>query len=194
MRCFVSLVKEFKLNRKKVLVVDDSEVSLKALRQLSADTETQALAFFEARSGEAGLSLHETEGPFDYAFVDVHLPGISGFKMLERMREADTDAYARMQVFMMCSDGPGEEHSHDEAHGHDDACASLYTTWLVKPVDTALLRRYLLSDVRLRALVETGRDDPSEEAQLAAILRDAEHLSEKEIQALEYLVANVDSN
>lgn len=176
------------MTRKRVLIVDDSDISLKQLRSLAEHESVDTLEFFEADSGEAGLALVEREGPFSYALVDVHLPGISGFKMLKEMRSRDPDSYAQMQVFMMCSDGPDTDHSHEESHDHSDACESLYQSWLFKPIDIELMRRYLVSDARMRSLIDQNKGTKLHHDSLRTLFEDAHHLTEKQIRALEYLV------
>ena len=179
------------MTRKKVLIVDDSDIALKQLRQLSEHESIETLEFFEATSGEEGLELTRSVGPFSYALVDVHLPGISGFKMLAEMRSQDPASFSEMQVFMMCSDGPESDHSHDESHDHSDACDSLYQSWLFKPIDIELIRRYLVSDARMRSLLDEHKGTKLHEDSLRVLFEDADHLTEKQIQALEYLVSSL---
>ncbi len=171
-----------------VLVVDDSDISRKELRQLIRREGVEALELHEAESGEAGVELYKDLGPFSYALVDVHLPGISGFGMLEKIRDLDPQGFSQMLVFMMCSDGPESEHSHDASHHHDDACESLYASWLLKPVDVELLRRYLVSDARMRTLVGSGEGTALPQDSLRTLFEDSEHLTEKQLDALEQLL------
>ena len=174
--------------RRKVLIVDDSTISLNHMKLLANEVSTKALDFTMAESGEEALKLVSADGPFHYAFVDVHLPGISGFKMLETMRANDPGAYEDMRVFMMCSDGPNSDHGHEESHDHSDACDSLYLSWLVKPIDIELIRRFLLSDVQIQSLAATGSVTSKHGDIRETLFADKDHLTEKQIQALEYLV------
>ena len=174
-----------------VLVVDDSDISRKELRQLIRREGVEALELHEAESGEAGVELYKNLGPFSYALVDVHLPGISGFGMLEKIRDLDPQGFSQMLVFMMCSDGPDSEHSHDASHHHDDACESLYASWLLKPVDVELLRRFLVSDARMRTLVGSGEGTALPQDSLRTLFEDSEHLTEKQLDALEHLLKSL---
>jgi len=180
--------KGFNVTRRKVLIVDDSAISLGHMKQLADEDSSQTLDFVMAESGEEALEFVSTDGPFHYAFVDVHLPGMSGFKMLETMRASDPEAYEDMRVFMMCSDGPNSDHGHDESHDHSDACDSLYLSWLVKPIDIALIRRFLLSDVQIQSLAEADPESSEHRNIREKLFADKDHLTEKQIQALEYLV------
>ena len=108
--------------------------------------------------------------------------------MLKEMRSRDPDSYAQMQVFMMCSDGPDTDHSHEGSHDHSDACESLYQSWLFKPIDIELMRRYLVSDARMRSLIDQNKGTQLHHDSLRTLFEDADHLTEKQIRALEYLV------
>ena len=176
------------MKKHQVLVVDDSDISRKELRQLISREGLEALQLHEAESGEAGVELYRNLGPFSYAFVDVHLPGMSGFGMLEKIRDIDPEGFAQMLAFMMCSDGPDSDHSHDASHHHDDACESLYTSWLVKPVDVDLLRRFLVGDARMRTLLESGEGTDLPQDSLRTLFEGSEHLTEKQLEALEHLI------
>ena len=176
------------IEKHQVLVVDDSDISRKELRQLNRRGGDEALQLHEADSGEAGLELYQKLGPFSYALVDVHLPGISGFGMLEKIRDLDPQGFSEMLVFMMCSDGPDSDHSHDKSHHHDDACESLYASWLLKPVDVELLRRFLVSDARMRTLIGSRGGTALPQDSLRTLFEDSEHLTKKQLEALEHLL------
>ena len=55
---------------------------------------------------------------------------------------------------MICGDEPDHGHGHNESHVRSDACASLYLSWLVKPIDIARVLRFLASDTRMRAMID----------------------------------------
>ena len=58
----------------------------------------------EAETGEEGLELFQNNSDILYAVVDVHLPGIDGFEMLNACRKHDPERFDRLTVFMSCSD------------------------------------------------------------------------------------------
>ncbi len=69
----------------RVLIIDDEEIVLDVCREiLEGDNYTVATA----PDGAQGLSLAEEFGP-DVVFVDLKMPGLSGFEVLERLRTRD---------------------------------------------------------------------------------------------------------
>src|SRR4030067_2943879 len=69
----------------RVLIIDDEEIVLDVCREiLEGDNYTVATA----PDGAQGLSLAEEFGP-DVVFVDLKMPGLSGFEVLERLRPRD---------------------------------------------------------------------------------------------------------
>jgi signal transduction histidine kinase/CheY-like chemotaxis protein len=69
-------------SREKVLLVDDDEVSRYLLKGLLNDTR---FAVIEADNGAEGLHLAHQE-QLRAIFLDLELPGLSGFEVLERLR------------------------------------------------------------------------------------------------------------
>ena len=67
----------------RVLVIDDEP----DVRRIIADTlADEGFGVDVAGSGEDGLELLRGE-PFDLAYVDINLPGLSGFEVLETIRD-----------------------------------------------------------------------------------------------------------
>ncbi len=71
-------------DKKKVLVVEDDESTLKALRLALEDA---GLAVLEARDGAAGVVI-AFEGHPDIILLDILMPKMGGWEMLEQVREA----------------------------------------------------------------------------------------------------------
>jgi len=71
--------------KKKVLVVEDDEAILKALH---AALEHADLAVLEAKNGMAGLKVASDEHP-DLILLDILMPLMDGWEMLEELREKD---------------------------------------------------------------------------------------------------------
>ena len=67
----------------KALIVDDERLARQELRRLlAAHDEIEIVA--EARSGEEALERIQQESP-DLVFLDIQMPGLSGFDLLERL-------------------------------------------------------------------------------------------------------------
>ena len=89
----------------KLLVVDDSEICRKPFRRVGKDSSGQVLVeVLEAETGEEGLALFQNNPDILYAVVDVHLPGIDGFEMLNAWRQHDLKRFEQTTIFMSCSD------------------------------------------------------------------------------------------
>lgn len=118
-------------SRKRILAVDDDATALGALRQIllqrGYDVET-------APCGEQALPILESS-PFDLFILDVAMPGMSGFDLCRRIREAP--ATKDTPVIFLTAKGL----LMDMAEGQD-AGSDLY---LIKPV----LANKLLSMVGL---------------------------------------------
>tara|TARA_B100001964_G_scaffold202332_1_gene230612 strand:- start:90 stop:644 length:555 start_codon:yes stop_codon:yes gene_type:complete len=182
------------MSRTKLLVVDDSEISRKPFRSLAGDGKPNPCTVLEAETGEEGLEIFKVHDAIEYALVDVHLPGISGFKMLEAMRTHDPVKFESIQVFMMCSNGPDHGHGHEHDHEHEDACDSLYVSWLLKPIDITLFERFVFSDSRMRSAISNEEGTNMHQDSLRVLFEESDHLTEKQIQALEQLVKSLTQN
>ncbi|MEQ6918101.1 response regulator transcription factor [Halomonas aquatica] len=117
----------------KVLVVDDEPnivLSLEFLMQ-QAGFEVDT-----AGDGESALA-RIAEGAPDLLLLDISLPGISGFDVLERLR-ADP-AHARLPIIMLTAHGREVEREKGIALGADDYITKPFSTQaLVEKVKTLL--------------------------------------------------------
>ncbi|MBB3188953.1 response regulator transcription factor [Halomonas cerina] len=106
----------------KVLVVDDEPnivLSLEFLMQQAGfDVAT-------AEDGEAALASVADDAP-DLVLLDISLPGISGFDVLERLR-ADP-AHARLPIIMLTAHGREVEREKGMALGADDYITKPFST------------------------------------------------------------------
>jgi CheY-like chemotaxis protein len=73
---------------RKVLIVDDHEDTVRSLRDVLAENGHAVVA---ASTGEQGLALAEAFEP-DAVIVDIGLPGMDGFEVARRLREASATA------------------------------------------------------------------------------------------------------
>jgi signal transduction histidine kinase len=71
---------------RKVLIIDDDEVVLDSCTAILEDSEYEIAT---ATDGTTGLNLIEEYQP-DLVFVDLKMPGISGFKVLEKLNQHDS--------------------------------------------------------------------------------------------------------
>jgi len=164
----------------KLLIVDDSEICRKPFRKVGRDGSGQIMVeVLEAETGEEGLELFQNNSDILYAVVDVHLPGIDGFEMLNACRKHDPERFDRLTVFMSCSDA--DDHHHESP---DFPAPS----WVLKPADPVLFNRFLLSDVRMKMAVETDSLSDTQLMNLRTLFEDSSRLSDDQQQALADLV------
>ncbi|MEE9189044.1 MAG: response regulator [Anaerolineales bacterium] len=69
----------------KILIIDDEEIVLDSCTQILASGDFDLRT---AENGSLGVSLIEESHP-DLVFVDLKMPGISGFEVLEKIQEID---------------------------------------------------------------------------------------------------------
>jgi two-component system, sensor histidine kinase len=116
----------------KVLIVEDHDDSRTTLRMLLAMAHGHTV--LEAADGYSAIQTALRERP-DAALVDVGLPGLDGYQVARRIREATgPDA-----IFLIALTGYGSDEDREKAK---DAGFDMH---LIKPVDSAELARVLAS-------------------------------------------------
>ena len=106
----------------KVLVVDDEPnivLSLEFLMQQAGFEVTTAY------DGESALAL-VNENPPDLVLLDISLPGISGFEVLEQLRSQA--AFKRLPIVMLTAHGREVEREKGLALGADDYITKPFST------------------------------------------------------------------
>jgi CheY-like chemotaxis protein len=128
----VELKPEHKLN---IVVVEDNDDNRQTFEELLRDEGHQVTS---ARDGLSGVDLILREMP-DIAFVDVGLPGLDGFSVARRVREA-----APLSVRLVALTGYGMPE--DQAR----AAAAGFDRHMLKPLDVGVLARLLAELSRSR--------------------------------------------
>lgn len=117
----------------KVLVVDDEPNIVLSLEFLMQQAGFEVVT---AEDGESAMSRVQ-EGAPDLVLLDISLPGISGFDVLERLR-GDT-AHARLPIIMLTAHGREVEREKGLALGADDYVTKPFSTQaLVEKVKSLL--------------------------------------------------------
>ncbi|HVR96422.1 MAG TPA: response regulator [Thermoanaerobaculia bacterium] len=106
-----------------VAIVDDEEPVRKALRRLFLSAGIDAVTF---ASGDEFLASMSTRRP-DCAVLDLHLPGLSGLDVQERIAEAGI----HLPTVIITG--------HDQAGVAERALAAGASTYLSKPLDDKVL-------------------------------------------------------
>ncbi|WP_114416496.1 response regulator transcription factor [Marinospirillum perlucidum] len=106
----------------KVLVVDDEPNIVLSLEFLMQQAGFSVLT---AEDGETALQKVEQENP-DLLLLDISLPGISGFEVLEKLR--NQDAYRQLPIIMLTAHGREVEKEKGMALGADDYVTKPFST------------------------------------------------------------------
>lgn len=80
---------------KHLLLVDDSRVARMVLKRTILEIAPDS-TFEEAGDGDAALKVL-ADSTFDMAFLDFHMPGMTGLELLETIRQSNQE----LQVFML---------------------------------------------------------------------------------------------
>jgi DNA-binding response OmpR family regulator len=114
----------------RVLLVDDEPI---ILRLLQVNMRLEGFEVIACSSGEEALR-RASERPPDVVVLDVVLPGIDGFEVCERLREAP--ATARVPVIMVTAQAQDEDRERGYALGVRE-----YVTKPFEPSDLVALVR-----------------------------------------------------
>ncbi|ASK19121.1 MULTISPECIES: response regulator transcription factor [unclassified Halomonas] len=117
----------------KVLVVDDEPNIVLSLEFLMEQAGFQVVTAYD---GEAALERINDSAP-DLLLLDISLPGISGFDVLEHLRRSE--ATAQLPVIMLTAHGRDIEREKGLALGADDYITKPFSTQsLIKKVKSLL--------------------------------------------------------
>jgi len=168
----------------KVLVVDDedniSDLIKVSLKFQGFDVET-------ADNGQTALEIADTYRP-DAIILDVMMPGMDGFTLLNKLREAGHDAPA---LFLTAKDGV-EDRIHGLTIGSDDYVTKPFSLEEVITRLRVILRRVAKDDSEESSLItyeDITLDDDMHEVTKAG---EAVDLSPTEFQLLRYLMVNAE--
>ncbi|HEY3584312.1 MAG TPA: response regulator, partial [Casimicrobiaceae bacterium] len=114
-------------SRKRIVIVDDNRDALESLATLLRLAGHEVTI---ASDGATGLRIVDETRP-DLALLDIGLPGMSGYEVARRLREAGCS----VPLAAVTGYGTPEDRERTRAAGFDHH--------LVKPVDTASLERLL---------------------------------------------------
>jgi two-component system response regulator MprA len=115
------------------LVVDDDPAITSVLKR---GLSYEGFAVSTASSGADGLSIARDDPP-DLVILDVMMPGLDGFAVLERLRAADQ----RLPVLMLTAKDAPTEQVRGLEHGADDYVVKPFTFEVLLARVRALLRR-----------------------------------------------------
>ena len=114
------------------MVAEDNELSAQVLEQILvrrghhvqlANNGREALAFAEA-------------GGFDLLFLDIHMPELDGFQVVQAIRKLERNSAGHLPVIALTARSRKEDRDRCLAAGMDD--------FLTKPIETKALREKMI--------------------------------------------------
>lgn len=133
-----SRIKDFKLDKQKILIVDDSEMN----RELLIDMLDDAYDTVEAEDGEQAVEiLKKHPNEFTLMLLDIMMPKMNGFEVLNYMNE--TDLINSVAVIMISSDDSRAKMEHAYAMGAFD--------YISRPFDTVTVKRRIYNTILVYA-------------------------------------------
>ena len=155
----------------RILVIDDDRMSLRILKRLM---EKAGMDCSLCSSGAEAFSALEGEYLPDLILLDVHMPDVSGFEILRKLK-ADVK-YREVPVVFLT----GDEDVKTESQGLSEGAAD----FIRKPFSSEVLMR------RLRNIIELNRLHQDMEKEIRA---KTEKLQHAYLQIVEALAASVDA-
>ena len=105
---------------KKILVVDDSELSRVELRNLF---EAEGFEIIEAENGQQGADIYRSDHTIDLVISDYNMPKMNGIEMAKEIKDASGDSSP--PVLLITSESAKEKKEVAKSYG--------VVGWVVKP-------------------------------------------------------------
>jgi len=118
--------------KKRILVVDDDHTILEMLDMTLSRAEFEVI---RALGGDLGLRRFQDDAP-DLAVVDVAMPGIDGYELIERIRKDEKEEGADPMPIIILS-------AHEQSVMRDYADELGVNTYLTKPIRPADLVKHI---------------------------------------------------
>ena len=130
---------------RRILVVDDEE---RMVRFIRLNLEHDGFQVYEAFNGKQAIDKIRSNLP-DLVLLDVMMPDIDGFEVLEMIRESST-----VPVIMLTAKGEEEDRVHGLELGADDYITKPFSPRELVSRVRAVLRRTEMSGVSTHGLIE----------------------------------------
>jgi two-component system KDP operon response regulator KdpE len=130
---------------RRILVVDDEE---RMVRFIRLNLEHDGFQVFEAFNGKQAIDKIRSNLP-DLVLLDVMMPDIDGFEVLEMIRDSNT-----VPVIMLTAKGEEEDRVHGLELGADDYITKPFSPRELVSRVRAVLRRTEMSGVSTHGLIE----------------------------------------
>lgn len=131
-------------DRPVILVVDDTPDNLALMAELLKDRYTVKLA----KNGEKGLQLAGGEHPPDLILLDIMMPGLSGYDVMQRLRADDKTRH--IPVIFLTAMSAAE----DEQRGLEMGAVD----YITKPISPPIVLARVANHLQLKAAADFLRD------------------------------------
>ena len=116
----------------KVMIVDDSDMDLLNSRISISETNFATTVIIQKTAEDALQYLEMSDDVPEVIFLDINMPGLSGFDFLEKFSKLDISIRTKCKVVMLSSSSSIEDIEHAEANKH-------VNRYIVKPLDASNL-------------------------------------------------------
>ncbi|NDJ52304.1 MAG: response regulator [Chloroflexi bacterium] len=110
------------MTKHRILVIDDDRTILSMLEMALTKAEYNVVA---ARDGRSGLAKFQEDKP-DLVVVDISMPGIDGYQVIEMIRQEDSEKVKQTPIIILTA--------HDQAVMRDYAGELDVDLYLNKPI------------------------------------------------------------
>lgn len=167
---------------KNVLIVDDEKLIVKGLKFA---LEQDDMRVDSAYDGEEALEKIRT-GSFDIVMLDVMLPKLTGFEVLQAVRE-----FSDVPIIMLTAKGDDMDKILGLEYGADDYITKPFNILEVKARIKAIMRRlHSAASDRQEGIIEAGEMKIDCESRRVYIAEKEINLTAKEFDVLELLALN----
>ena len=133
---------------KKIIIIDDSPLVLRTVTELLT---TEGFEVLQAEDGLAGLDIIKKNRDCDLLIVDLNMPNMGGFEMLDQMYEEGICLDRPVMIFTTESIVE-KENAHKIREGNK---ATGRKTWFLKPLNEERYKNFLDA---VNAMLEVGED------------------------------------
>jgi len=115
-------------DRPYLLVVEDSPTTMAVIAKHLAGH----FDFISAKNGEEAWQLLQNDPKIELVITDINMPKLSGFELLERIRQSENKQISELPVFIMTTN--------DDSKEKDEALLKGANDFITKPINPLVLR------------------------------------------------------
>ncbi|WP_373018837.1 hybrid sensor histidine kinase/response regulator [Thiomicrorhabdus sp.] len=152
----------------KILVVDDSKINRMVLSGYLKELDCSVV---EAKDGFDAWTRFQ-EGGFDFVFLDIQMPIMDGFEVMEKIQELKRSGGAKELKGVFAVTAGGGEELIPQGHSLDSLG---FEEWLVKPIEKSQVVALLLNR---HSMEQNFQAEPDSEPERVEVLNESEQTEE----------------